>query len=172
MLEAILILVLVGIIWTISGVAIGGAQRAGMSVELLLFTSYFFGCSACLLLLGFYPPIGVEGPEAWYALGMYFSVGVLNVFSSIAMGKAMERGPNSLVWAILQSGMLVPFTVGIVFHGVKASPARLLGMGLMLLALVLISAKGKEKSIGRDSERIIFSERKTPEDRIQCVQKA
>ena len=136
---ALILLVLVGIIWTTTGVVMGGVARRGISVELMQALSYLLGTLVCLALLPLYPPVEAKGSFAWFALGMYFLVGLLNCFLNATMAAAMKRGPNSLVWAILQSGMVIPFVFGICFHHVPAGPLRLLGMCAILMALALIS---------------------------------
>ena len=139
MLTAISILVIVGVFWTMTGVVMSGVARKGIAVEPMQCVSYLMGTVVCLALLPLYPSIEAKGGFAAFALGMYFLVGVLNYFLNITMAAAMKRGPNSLVWAILQAGMIVPFVYGICFHDVHAGPLRLLGMASMLAALWLIS---------------------------------
>ena len=117
----------------------GGTARYDVRVESMQFISYLLGVAVCLALLPLYPAPAVSGKLAWYAFGMYFVVGVLNYFLNISMAAAMKRGPNSLVWAILQTGMIVPFIIGICFHGEQAGFIRLSGMAAMLAALALIS---------------------------------
>ena len=116
-----------------------GVARRGIAVEPMQCVSYLIGTVVCLALLPLYPPIEAKGGFAAFALGMYFLVGVLNFFVNITMAAAMKRGPNSLVWAILQAGMIIPFIIGICFHDVHAGPLRLLGMASMLVAMWLIS---------------------------------
>ena len=117
----------------------GGVARKGIAVELMQGLSFFLGTIVCLAMLPLYPSLEVNGGFAWLALGMYFLVGVLNCFLNITIAAAMKQGPNSLVWAILQSGMLIPFLFGICFHHVAAGPLRLLGMCSMLAALAILS---------------------------------
>ncbi len=116
-----------------------GVARRGIAVEPMQCVSYLIGTVVCLALLPLYPPIEAKGGFAAFALGMYFLVGVLNFFVNITMAAAMKRGPNSLVWALLQAGMIIPFIIGICFHDVHAGPLRLLGMASMLVAMWLIS---------------------------------
>jgi len=139
MLTALIMLIFVGVIWTTTGIVMGGTARHDVHVESMQFISYLLGVVVCLALLPLYPAPAVSGKLAWYAFGMYFLVGVLNYFLNIAMAAAMKRGPNSLVWAILQAGMIVPFIIGICFHGEQAGFVRLTGMVAMLVALALIS---------------------------------
>ena len=139
MLTALSILILVGVIWTTTGIVMGCVAHRGISAELMLMASYLLGILVCLALLPLYPAMEAKDGLAYFALGMYFLVGVLNFFLNITMAAAMKRGPNSLVWAILQAGMLIPFIFGVSFHNVQAGPLRILGMCSMLAALALIS---------------------------------
>ena len=135
----------------------GGVARRGISVELLQGLSYLLGTLVCLALLPLYPPPEVKGSFVWFALGMYFLVGLLNCFLNTTMAAAMKRGPNSLVWAILQSGMVIPFVFGICFHHVPAGPLRLLGMCAILAALALISMDKPDKSNATGSSWLLLS---------------
>ncbi len=135
----------------------GGVARRGISVELMQGVSYLLGTLVCLALLPLYPPLEVKGSFAWFALGMYFLVGLLNYFLNTTMAAAMKRGPNSLVWAILQSGMVIPFLFGICFHHVPAGPLRILGMGTILAALALISLNKPRNANTIASSWLLFS---------------
>ena len=135
----------------------GGVARKGISVELMQGLSYLLGTLVCLALLPLYPPPEVKGSFVWFALGMYFLVGLLNCFLNTTMAAAMKRGPNSLVWAILQSGMVIPFVFGICFHHVPAGPLRLLGMCAILAALALISMDKPDKSNATGSSWLLLS---------------
>ena len=152
MITALLFLILVGVIWTITGIVMGSAARQDVSNELMQCISYALGTMTCLALLPLYPTVQVTGNLAFFALGMYFLAGVFNFFLNLAMAGAMKRGPNSIVWAIIQAGMVIPFMVGICVHDVHAGPSRLLGMLSMLAALVLISMD--KKSRGETSGRL------------------
>ena len=135
----------------------GGVARKSISVELMQGLSYLLGTLVCLALLPLYPPLEVKGSFAWFALGMYFLVGLLNCFLNTTMAAAMKRGPNSLVWAILQSGMVIPFVFGICFHHVPAGPLRLLGMCAILAALALISLDKPGKGNTTGSSWLLLS---------------
>ncbi|MBR0057241.1 MAG: hypothetical protein IJP66_07915, partial [Kiritimatiellae bacterium] len=41
--------------------------------------------------------------------------GYLNFWMVVYMGKAMLRGPNGIVWTIVQSGFIFSFTLGVVW---------------------------------------------------------
>ena len=89
MLTALIILIFVGMIWTTTGVVMGGTARYDVRVESMQFISYLLGVAVCLALLPLYPAPAVSGKLAWYAFGMYFVVGVLNYFLNISMAAAI-----------------------------------------------------------------------------------
>ena len=149
MLTALFLLILVGVIWTVTGVVMGGVARKGLSPELTQAVSFLLGLLACLALLPLYPAPEGSGKAAAFALGLYFFAGVLNCFLNSLMAAAMKRGPNSLVWAILQAGMIVPFLVGVLCHDVHAGVLRMLGMAAVLAALALMSAGKDDAAKGK-----------------------
>ena len=157
MLMALTLLVLVGIVWTTTGVVMSCIARKGIAAEPMQCASFLIGSMACLALLPLYPSPDVKDSFAIFALGMYFLAGVLNFFLNTTMAAAMKRGPNSLVWAILQAGMLFPFIFGICFHDVQPKPLRLLGMVVMLIALALISISKDDTSKASDNTWLLLS---------------
>ena len=141
MLVALTILIAVGLIWTVTGIVMGGSARHGVDTKLMQLVSTLVGSVFLLVLIGcnVYPKISISGAVLWYSLGCYFAVGLIGYVLNETMARAMERGPNGLVWAILQSGMLIPFIVGLYAHDVEPSATRLVGMALLLLSLGLMS---------------------------------
>ena len=119
----------------------GGASGHGIETRQLQLISYLLGCLflSVLAVSGVYPPISIHGSLLWFSLSCYFGVGVLAFVLNETMARAMERGPNGLVWAFRQSGMLIPFIWGICAHNVKAGAVRLIGMCVLLVALGLMS---------------------------------
>ncbi|MBP5640703.1 MAG: hypothetical protein J6X55_14580 [Victivallales bacterium] len=155
MLIALTLLILVGFSWTYNGIVMGGVSKYNVSIPLLQLISYLYALIIGLILLfsGLYPPLSASKDAALQACILYSLVGMLSFPLIVAMAKGMACGPNSLVWAILQSGMVIPFIYGICFHGVKAGAFRLFGMALLLLAVPLMSVnrKSEEKKINGKS---------------------
>jgi drug/metabolite transporter (DMT)-like permease len=156
MLIALTFLIIVGFSWTCTGIVMGGTSRHNVPYSLMQLIAYCFSTAVTVSLLfsGLYPPLSISRASFLQACWIYPVVGALNFLLLVIMAKGMERGPNSLVWAILQSGMVIPFIYGICFHGVKAGVLRLAGMVLLLVAvpLMALSRKGKDepkKSNGR-----------------------
>jgi drug/metabolite transporter (DMT)-like permease len=55
------------------------------------------------------------------------------------MSKAMQIGPNGIIWSIIQSALVFPFIVGILFFNVQFTIFRCLGIICLLTALVLFA---------------------------------
>lgn len=152
MLTGLLILISVGIIWTTEGTLLSGAARHGINTKLMQCAASFLGILilVALILGGVYPSISVSGSQLRFGVICYLLVGILAFLLRDTMARAMMRGPNSLVWAILQSGMLIPFLYGIFIHHVKASSLRYTGMAFLLIALALMS---QSKQSSADSKK-------------------
>jgi multidrug transporter EmrE-like cation transporter len=61
------------------------------------------------------------------------------------MSKAMQRGPNGIIWSITQSGFIIPFIIGVVFFDNKASIIRYIGFTLTIVSLFMIGLAQKEE---------------------------
>ena len=158
MFIALTLLILVGLSWIYEGIVMGNVSRHNVSIPLFQLLAYLFGLFVGLALLfsGLYPPLSASRGAAIQAFLFYFVVGLMSYPLRLSMAKGMECGPNSLVWAILQSGMVIPFIYGICFHDVKAGTLRLVGMVLLLLALPLMSVNIKEKEKKVSSKSWVF----------------
>ena len=155
MTAAILLLFATGLCWVFVGAAVGHVERRGFSqvrFQILL-------CLVCVAagLFGwmlaptaFLPSGGV--PEATWALVVSATLlcGVFNYLMALMMGSAMRRGPNAIVWAIVQSGLVYPFLMGWLVFGVPAGPRRLCGRAL-IVASVFLYATRSGASGGRPS---------------------
>lgn len=147
MFIAFTIMISVGLLGTMIGVIMGGASKHDIETQQMQLISSILGCVFLFALIasGVYPKISIEGAVLWFALGCYFAVGVLAFLLNETMARAMERGPNGMVWAILQSGMVIPFLVGVYAHNVEAGAVRLIGMVILMAALILMSLKSEDK---------------------------
>ncbi len=141
MFVGVLILVAVGLIWTLTGVVMGGAKKHGIDSSLmqLMSSTLTFVVCGLLILLNVFPQMEVSQKTGLYAFVMFFFVGVTGYLLNETMARAMERGPNGLVWGILQSGTVIPFIIGVLFHGVPTPWLRICGMAVILIALLLMS---------------------------------
>ena len=158
MLIGVLILISVGLIWTLTGVVMGGAKKHGIDSSLMQLMSSVLTLvvSALLILLKVFPTLDVGGRTVLYAFIMYFLVGASGYLLNETMARAMERGPNGLVWGILQSGTVIPFIVGVLFHGIPAPLLRICGMAMILVALMLMSSDRQDNAVKTEGKSWLF----------------
>ena len=151
MFTAILLLVVLGLCWVSVGAAVGRIERCGWSLvryQILL-------CLVCIALglaewavapAAMFPRPGC--PTRTWALviaGTLLS-GVFNYLMILAMGWGMRRGPNAIVWAIIQSGLIYPFLMGWLVFNVPMGPRRFCGIVLIVASVFLYASRttGKE----------------------------
>ena len=72
--------------------------------------------------------------------------GIANFYTYVFTLKAMQMGPNGLVWGIMQSGMIGSFLMGVLCFGEKAAPLRLLGLALILGGILSMGLSKDRKS--------------------------
>lgn len=113
---SILLLVCAGLCSVIVGVAVGHVERRGYS----LVRYQLLNCAVCVAVAvagwaaapsAMFPSSGC--PPATWALVVAGTLlcGVFQYLMILMMGRAMKRGPNAIVWAIIQSGLIYPFSI-------------------------------------------------------------
>ncbi len=147
MFHALSLLVLTGFSWVATGAVVGLIGRRGLS----LFCFQVVGGILGLLIGGavwfispetFLPPAGIPASTWTGVIAGSLAFGFFNFFMTHFMGMAMERGPNAIVWAIIQSGLIYPFLMGWLVFGTPMSLARAAGIVLILASIVLYAARG------------------------------
>jgi drug/metabolite transporter (DMT)-like permease len=149
-------LILTGLSWTLTGVALSGVSRRNVDATYLLFFGPLVGIIISLGVMAGAAILGqewVSQPMDWRFLLDYFLVGAINYGLMYLGSVAMSRGPNNIVWCILQSGTVISFIMGIVAFGEPLSWTRLLGMILMMAAMVFFSVVRKNDNAGKVSDR-------------------
>lgn len=141
MLIGIVCLVLVGSSWALIGVIMGQAPKRGIDTGVILIFGALvpFTVSATLFITGIAPTFSTSLRTGLIVGGIYALSGMLNFILLQLMAQAMQRGPNGIIWAIIQSGVIFPFAMGMIFFAVPATPIRLLGIIALLLALALFA---------------------------------
>lgn len=136
----ILSLVIVGASWCIVGAIAGKAPKLNIQMEHLLLSGGIISMiiSAIFMYLSgsaFTP----DTPKAALLLTLlaFFIDGVMCYVQHVGTSKAMQHGPNGVIWALTQSAMVFPFMVGIIFYGVQLTVLRLAGIILLLTSLAL-----------------------------------
>ncbi len=141
LLLGILCLVIVGTTWALVGFIMGHAPKRGIDTGVIqLFGALVpFTVSAILFATGMVPVFSTSLKTGLITGGIYAMGGLLNYFLLQMMARAMQQGPNGIVWAIIQSGLIFPFTMGVVFFGVPLTFTRLFGLVALLCSLALFA---------------------------------
>ena len=139
-------LVLVGASWCLVGAIAGKVPKLGYRMELLFLT----GSALSMAVMGAVFAFTGIGNSTLIPLvltsGAFFLGGAGCFFQGVAMSRAMQCGPNGIIWAIIQSAMIFPFICGVVFYDVKLNWMRIAGIILMLAALTMFAfAKDNSK---------------------------
>ncbi len=147
MTKALLFLVATGLSWVSVGAAVGHVERRGYSLVryqiLLCLVCVVLGLMGWLVAPSAFLPQG--GAPAWtwtLVIVGTLSCGVFNYLMNMMMGRAMRRGPNAVVWATIQSGLIYPFLMGWLVFDVPAGPRRLCGMALIVASVILYASRG------------------------------
>ena len=143
----VIAMVITGSSWCLTGLVMGDAPKKGVSSALVQLagavTSTVVGLLILLITRNF---SGASPMVTFLIIANYFILGVMNFFLMQLMSYAMQRGPNGVIWCIIQSAMLFPFLSGVIFFGIHLNIFRCLGIVLLLTALVLFGLS-KDNSI-------------------------
>ena len=139
----ILAMVMVGSGWTIFGYLMGKAPKLKLDI-----TGFLFICTAVEFIISIIIALFSGVPQAtltgWViGSGILLLCGVANYFQLEIMAKAMQKGPNGIIWTITQSGFIFPFAMGIICFGVPLPPFRGVGFILLIASLVIFGLSGK-----------------------------
>ena len=157
MITAILLLVVTGFSWVSVGAAVGHVERRGYS----LVRYQFMVCAVCVVLglvgwatspTAFFPHGGCPAMTWVLVVAGMLSCGVFNYLMNMLMGRAMKRGPNAIVWAIIQSGLIYPFLMGSLVFGVPMGPRRLCGITLIVASVFFYAFRGGSANGNTSSE--------------------
>ena len=150
MTKALLLLVTTGVSWVIVGAFVGLIGRKGLNLLyyqiagciLRIAVSLTIGVTTSANLL---PPKGIEAPIWTGVITGCLAFGLFNYVMIQFMGLAMQKGPNAIVWAIIQSGFIYPFFMGWIIFGEPMSAGRAVGIIMILASIVLYAARdGKD----------------------------
>jgi drug/metabolite transporter (DMT)-like permease len=136
----IIAMVIVGSSWCLTGLVMGDAPKKGIESSLVQFCGSFVSCAFSVIILLATAAYSTSTPKVTFLTCLtYFLGGTVNCIMLQLMSKAMQVGPNGIIWAIIQSALIFPFLGGIVFFDVKLTALRGTGIVLMLVALALFA---------------------------------
>lgn len=133
----IIAMVIVGSSWCLVGLVMGDAPKKGIEASLVQFAGAIFSTIFSLLIMvatSAYPTASFKVTLLTFIC--YALNGALNFTMLQIMSKAMQIGPNGIIWSIIQSALIFPFIVGIIFFNVQFTLLRGLGILFIIGALV------------------------------------
>ena len=155
----IMAMVIVGSSWCLAGLIMGDAPKKKIDTSLVQFFGAFVSVTVSLIL----GLSTVRMPDCsfevfFWACGALFTGAFINFFMMQLMSEAMQKGPNGVIWAIIQSALIFPFIGGIVFFDVVLNFWRGLGIVLLLSALVFFGMVKSNNRKGDSSwKRLAFA---------------
>lgn len=148
-------MVLVGVSWTVFGYVMGKAPRLDIKIPYLMICSSLLAFAVSVLIglfIGF-PKLSLFGYGI--SFGVLILSGIINYFQLDFMSLAMQKGPNGIIWSIIQSGFVFPFFMGVLFFDVPVNLLRISGLVSLLSALVLFGI-GKNNNAGGGWKLLAF----------------
>ena len=142
-------MLIVGAGWCVFGYLMGEAPKRKFDVTgfLLICTGIEFLTS---LLVALFQGIPAATAAGWMiAGGSLIASGIVNYFQLDFMSRAMQNGPNGIIWTVAQSGFLFPFAMGTILFSVPLSWCRSVGLVLILAGLVIFGVSGDNRVSGK-----------------------
>lgn len=131
-------LVFVGLTWTFIGIVMSSAPRHGLKTGLVQLAGAALAILFSLGVLPFLPGSHVPDGEELLFCGLLVLAGGLNGAGLEWMAQAMKHGPNGLIWALVQSALIVPFLAGVVFFGSELNGTRIAGIVLLVAGILVL----------------------------------
>ena len=150
MLLSIASLVLVGLGWTLTGAIMGDAPKKKIAPGAIQLLGAVFSSLVCLSLLDWTALGAIPAQVRLLTFLSFFFCGVFNCIMLCLMANAMQKGPNGIIWAVIQSAMIFPFLLGVIAFGESPKPVRIAGLCAILLSLIL-SGAGRDNT-GKGNE--------------------
>lgn len=150
MFFAIPALIVVGLSWSLTGIVMSDAPRKKCDTALLLLVSGVLSGIISLSFWGFLQKEALSLKVILLTGGGYFIASAINYNMLQFMSRAMQKGPNGVIWSFIQAALIFPFVTGVIFFGNELTFLRGLGLFLLLLALAFLGLgkENKEKEKG------------------------
>lgn len=140
MVSGIVLLILSGICWVAIGIAVSRCSATGLNYNIVQMVS---SAGAALISVPILLSAGSRPELPWKILLivflLHFTAGVANYFNYVLTARAMRIGHNGIVWGMMQSGLLAPFLMGVLFFNVPLPLWRVLGIVAILGGILLFS---------------------------------
>lgn len=144
----VIAMLIVGGSFCLVGLVMGDAPKRGIEPSLVQLFGACFSILAGLVIMLIMNAVPVCSWKIWLPVCLtYATAGALNFVMLQVMSYAMQRGPNGIIWSIIQSALIFPFLGGVLFFGVLLTPFRAGGILTLLAALVLFGM-AKDQKVG------------------------
>lgn len=147
----IIAMIIVGCSWCLIGFIMGDAPKRGIEPSVIQFFGFLITCIfsiSAMFITGGLPDC------SWKITAITCTLlgigGFMNFFMLQIMSYAMQRGPNGIIWSIIQSALVFPFIGGILFFDVQLTWARGIGIICLLAALVLFAMTKDNSNSGNN----------------------
>lgn len=150
----VIAMLIVGGSFCLVGLVMGDAPKRGIDPSLVQLFGACFSILAGLVIMLIMNAVPVCSWKIWLPVCLtYATAGALNFMMLQVMSYAMQRGPNGIIWSIIQSALIFPFLGGVLFFGVLLTPFRAGGILTLLAALVLFGMAKDQKAGTKVNEK-------------------
>lgn len=150
----VIAMLIVGGSFCLVGLVMGDAPKRGIEPSLVQLFGACFSILAGLVIMLIMNAVPVCSWKIWLPVCLtYATAGALNFMMLQVMSYAMQRGPNGIIWSIIQSALIFPFLGGVLFFGVLLTPFRAGGILTLLAALVLFGMAKDQKAGTKVNEK-------------------
>lgn len=153
MYTGILIAVITGLIWAITGVIMSHCSRSKVDYMSYYITNSL--TSLFLTMLIYTKWNAIRNMERPVSLSVcILGAGVATAIGLAVMQKTMKNGHNGLIWVIGQSALIIPFLSGVFLFGEPAELMKFVGVGLILIGMlfpVLMKKRNPSMETGSDN---------------------
>lgn len=154
----IMAMVIVGSSWCLIGFVMGDAPKKGIEPSLVQFIGYLFSLIfSTIVLIGTNSIPTCDWKIIVFTCSFIGLGGFLNFYMLQIMSKAMQIGPNGIIWSIIQSALVFPFIVGILFFNVQFTIVRFLGIIALLVSLILFAFTKSNQSSSNKWRYLAFA---------------
>ena len=156
MLNAVSLMLITGVCWTLVGVLFGAApSEKDKLLSFFALNGVFYVAFVYLTRMPSAAPLN----EVLRLALLILPSAVMELVAFLLLKLAMDRGSQGIAWCIAQSAMVVSFICSIVFLRNPSSAPQWIGMVLMLASLVLFGRdKPSSGKVGNDAAffRLVF----------------
>ena len=154
----IIAMIIVGASWCLFGLVMGDAPKKGIDSSLVqLWGAVVATVASVIIMIATSDYSTASFKITFYVCAILAVSAALNFLMLELMSRAMQCGPNGVIWSIIQSAMVFPFMISMIFFDVKFTVLRGLGILLLLAALVLFAMTKDNSSSGGKWKLLAFA---------------